>query len=220
MTRFLDRTKAHELRKQGKSYSQIKKELGISKSTLSQWLRKYPLSKEQIDVLQGKSVVRIEKYRQTMQRKRNDRFNISYENEKVKLMPLSKRDLYIAGLFLYWGEGTKGDNSTVSLNNTDPNVVKFFLLWLTDCLNVPKNSIRVTVHLYEDMEINDSLNYWSNTLGIQRSQFIKPYIKKSLRLSIDQKGFGHGTCGLYIYDIAVKTKIRASLKIIADNYLV
>jgi len=218
MTRFLDRRKAYELRQQGKSYSQIKKELGMSKSTLSQWLRKYPLSKEQIDMLRGKSESRIEKYRQTMQKKRLDRFTLCYEKEKMELMPFSKRELFIAGLFLYWGEGVKGDNSTVSLNNTDPDVVKFYLLWLTECLNIQREMIKVIVHLYEDMEIDDSLDFWSNILNIPRSQFIKPYIKKSTRLSIDQKGYGHGTCGLYLYNIEIKNRIRAGLKIITDNY--
>jgi len=43
MARFQDKEKALALRKQEMSYSQIKSILGISKSTLSSWLRDYPL---------------------------------------------------------------------------------------------------------------------------------------------------------------------------------
>jgi transposase-like protein len=216
MTRFLDRRKAFELRKQGKSYSQIKKELGMSKSTLSEWLRKYPLTKEQIDALRGKSEVRIEKYRETMRLKRQNRFYSYYQREQKYLLPLTHKELLVAGLFLYLGEGVKGDNCTVSLNNTDPVVVKFYLKWLIKCLKVSKSKIKVAVHLYEDMDIEKSLRYWSSYLDIPRIQFIKPYIKKSDRTQIDQKGFGHGTCGLYIYDIKLKTRISASIKALTD----
>jgi len=38
MARIIDKQKAIKLRKQGKTYGQIRQELGISKSTLSDWL--------------------------------------------------------------------------------------------------------------------------------------------------------------------------------------
>ena len=52
MARFKDHEKALALRKQEISYSQIKKILGVSKSTLSDWLHKFPLSEEKIRELQ------------------------------------------------------------------------------------------------------------------------------------------------------------------------
>lgn len=51
MARVIDRQRATELRKQGKTYGQISKELGITKSTLSDWLGNYPLSEKQLDLL-------------------------------------------------------------------------------------------------------------------------------------------------------------------------
>jgi transposase-like protein len=51
MARVIDRQRAIELRKQGKTHGQIKKELGINKSTLSGWLSEYPLSEKQLDLL-------------------------------------------------------------------------------------------------------------------------------------------------------------------------
>lgn len=48
MTKILEKQKAINLRKKGYSYSQIKEELGTSKSTLSAWLCDMPLSKERI----------------------------------------------------------------------------------------------------------------------------------------------------------------------------
>ena len=60
MARFKGHQKALTLRKQGMSYGQIKKILKISKSTLSDWLKNYPLTEERIRELQKNETV-IEK---------------------------------------------------------------------------------------------------------------------------------------------------------------
>ncbi len=222
MAKREERVRALRLRRQGKSYSQIKKEIGVSKSTLSCWLRTYPLNKKQIEKLmklRATSEVRIERYRETMRKKREKRIRNFYEEEKKELLPLGKKEFYIVGLFLYWGEGVKGIyNSIVGLNNTDPQVLKFFYDWLTIGLGIPKKKIKVCLHLYSDMDIEKEKNYWSEKLGISLTRFYKPYIKKSTRKGITHKGFGHGTCGLRVLDARVKEKIMMGIKIVADQY--
>jgi transcriptional regulator with XRE-family HTH domain len=219
MAKIKKRQKALELRiKKKMSYSQIKKILGVSKSTLSYWLRNYPLSKERIRELRDWSEVRIEKFRQTMKVKREKRLKRLYEEEKRIWLPFLKRELYVAGLFLYWGEGVKALKSSVSLNNTDPKVVKFYLYWITKALKIPKRKIKVYVHLYSDMDINKALNFWSKELKIPLSQFNKPYVKSSKKANIDHRGFGHGTCGLIVNDVRLKEKIMMGIEAVADYY--
>lgn len=219
MTRLKDRHKALELRKQGKSYSQIKQELSLSKSTLSAWLRKYPLSREQIRQLRDISATRIEKFRQTMQRKRQTRFKQCYQEEKEKWLPLSQREFFLAGLFLYWGEGAKGFNSVVSLNNTDPKVIKFFCRWMIEGLGIPKQRIKIILHIYQDMDLEKITNYWSRLLDFPKEQFIKPFVKNSKKIDIDQKGFGQGTCTLYFYNARLKERILLGIEAIADKFM-
>lgn len=74
------------------------------------------------------------------------------------------------------------------------------------------------VHLYDDMDKEESLNYWSRELKIPRSQFSRPYIKKSKRENIDQKGHGHGTCNLVFCDVRLKERMMMGIKAIADRY--
>lgn len=216
MARVEDRRRALELRKEGKSYSQIKSELGISKSTLSEWLRKYPLSNDQIRLLRAVNPIRIERYRQTMQRKRDKKLKEYYLEAEKFLLPLTKKELFIAGLFLYWGEGGKTSRGTLSINNTDPYVLKFSLFWMRKALLIPKERIKVYLHLYSDMNIHEELVYWSEELNIPLSQFMKPYIKQSKKADLDQKGFGHGTCGLRVLDTIIKEKTLMSIKVAAD----
>ncbi|MFA5230028.1 MAG: helix-turn-helix domain-containing protein [Candidatus Paceibacterota bacterium] len=101
MAKLKDHKNALVLRKAGKSYSQIKRLLGVSKSTLSAWLKDYQLSRQDLDRLVYKNEVRIEKYRQTMQNKRTDRLQKIYSEQKNIISTLSNREIFIAGLFLY-----------------------------------------------------------------------------------------------------------------------
>ncbi|MDO8470137.1 MAG: helix-turn-helix domain-containing protein [bacterium] len=218
MTRVKDKQRALALRKEGKSYSQIKKELGVSKSTLSYWLCGLPLSKERVRALRDWNEVRIERYRETMFRKKELRLQVVYESQKDEIFPFSKRDLYIAGLFLYWGEGSKTRVSELEVANTDPAVPKFFIYWTTHCLNLEKEKIRVHLHLYSDMNIESEIAYWSHALKLPREQFTKPYIKKNSSQSINRGTFGHGTCTIKISNARVAEKILQGLKAVREKF--
>ena len=145
------RIRATNLRLAGKSYSQIKKELKVSKSTLSYWLRNYPLSKKQLDKLVYKNERRIERFRNTMRLKRENRLKKVYKKEKQEILPLTSRETYIGGLFLYWGEGGKTAKTRTAFSNTNPEMIKFILYWLIKILNISKEKIIVRLYLYKGL---------------------------------------------------------------------
>lgn len=219
MVKLSEKIQALALRKEGKSYSQIRNVVKVSKSTLSNWLGDYPLSKERIRVLQALSEQRIENFRKTMLRKRELRLTEVYNKEKKKWLPLSRRELFLAGLFLYWGEGTKASRGELVISNTDPRVINFSLYWFTKILKVPKNKIKLLVHLYKDMDVKKELLFWSKLTKITLSQFRKPYIKKTSVKSINYKGaFGHGTCNIRVADTRLREKIIMAIKAMGDYY--
>ena len=176
MVKIKERRIALLLRKEGKSYSQIKKQLHLSKSTLSRWLGKYPLSKERISELRDNNQQRIESFRNTMFKKKENKMLGYYKEQQKKLLPLTNRELFFAGLFLYWGEGNKATPSVVSINNTDPEVLKFTLFWFIKSLQIPKNKIKAFLHLYRDMNVHEQMNFWSKTLNLSLDHFDKPFI--------------------------------------------
>jgi hypothetical protein len=219
MSKYKLRQKAIKLRLKGMSYNQIKPLLGVSKSSLSLWLQDYPLSEERLRSLRDFSEVRIEKFRQTMQVKREKRFAETYQKEKAKHLPLSNRELFIAGLFLYWGEGMKGLKRSLALYNTNPQMMKFGLYWYIKILKIPPEKIKIRLHLYSDMNIKKETAFWSKELKFPLSRFFNPYIKKSKKADIKYKGgFGHGTCGLIVNDVFLKERVMAALQAIADYY--
>ncbi len=216
MARYKEKSKAIALRKKGYSYSQIKEKLGISKSTLSGWLQPYPLSEKRIRELTADSPKRIERYINTMRKKREEGFSIAFEKAKKDIGKITDRELFVAGFFLYWAEGGKTNNNTVTLTNTDPTMLHTYLKWLK-LLGIEKDKIKVKLHLYKDMDINKEVLFWSKELGIKKENFRKTWVKDSNMSNLNYKNnFGHGTCNLILDNTETARYVLMGIKFIAN----
>ncbi|HRY62289.1 MAG TPA: helix-turn-helix domain-containing protein [Candidatus Paceibacterota bacterium] len=217
MARKIEKQKALELREQGKSYSEIKSILCVNKSTLSGWLKDLPLSAEKIAELRDNNPKRIENFRKTMAAKKEARLSASFEKASRDVGKLSDRDIFIGGLFLYWGEGSKRDKGGISFTNTNPDMIKYFVRWLV-LMGFRRDQLKVNLHLYSDMNAGEAINYWSKELKIKRAQFRRPYIKKTESKNIKYKsGFGHGTCSVILEKQEMNDYILSALKYLAQG---
>ncbi len=212
------KSKAIRMRKEGASYSQIKEKLNVSKSSLSLWLHDMPLPEKRLRELRDWNAVRIERFSNTMRHKRENRWTEVRKCAAKDIGTLNKRELFLAGLFLYWGEGAKTMPASTSLSNTDPAMIRFFIQWL-ELLGVPRNRLRVYVHLYSDMNVQRELRYWSKVLDLPLTSFRKPYVKTSNRsgLSYPQK-FTHGTCNLIYGNRDIAEYVRMALDYVRDEF--
>lgn len=216
--RLKERQRALELRKEGNSYSQIKQILGINKGTLSSWLKDHPLSEEQKRNLGSR---RIENYISTRRKNREIILEKIYLNQKRKLLPLTHKQLLVAGLCLYWGEGSKSNINELRIANTDPSVIKAGMYWLERVFSVPRSKLTVRLHLYRDMDVQKETAFWSKLLNLPPQSFKKPYVKDSLLTNVTYKnGFGHGTCNLMLYDGKVSKQVFAGLRVFREYFLV
>ena len=206
---------AIKMRTEGASYSQIKEKTKVSKGTLSYWLKDMPLSKERIRELRDVSPKRIESYRNTMRKKKETRLDGVFKNVSNNLKDFSEREFYIAGLFLYWGEGGKTKESEISMSNTDPAVLKFFLKWI-EILGSNKSRVKVRIQIYKDMDPEKEIMFWSKELGLKKIQFRKTYIKDSNRLLNYKHQFSHGTCNLHLCSRDVCDEVMMGLKYIRE----
>ena len=126
--------------KENLSYTQIRKRLGVPKSTLSYWLRGFPLSEERILELrrQGwkKAEAKIERFCAAMRKKKELKEREIFNKYKKRFDKLSKDTFFVAGLMLYLGEGDKKNYNRISLANTDPEIIKFFIKWMVDFFDI------------------------------------------------------------------------------------
>lgn len=218
MVRVLVRQEAIRLRRLGKSFTYIRKRLNVAKGSLSYWISDIKLTKKQSQKIQKEGLARrVEKYIKTRKEQRKKIFDAFCEIEKSRLLPLDKKDFLIAGLFLYLGEGSKSSWWETGISNSNPTIIKFTIFWLTKILRVPKNKIRIYLHLYKNMHIKKELHFWSKITKIPLGQFRKPYIKKTSSRAIDYFTFGHGTCNVLVSGKNIKHKIMAGIRVILDG---
>jgi len=207
------------------SYSAIRKRVPVAKSTLSAWLRQFPLSKERIAELKKKGwskfEVKVERYRATMREKREKKDKEEYEKYFKYFNKKMPHDVFLSsGLMLYLAEGSKTSNYTVSLANTEPRVIKFFIKWICEFFEVEKDKLRVHLHLYEHMDIEKEEKFWKNELGFGKHQFYKPYITKNKKASfLYKESFRHGTCSVMLSNTIIKRKIMMAVKAYTDVIL-
>lgn len=210
--------RALELRKKGWSYSAIKKELGIAKSTASAWLNRYPLTHDQLDKLQFHNEHRIEAFRATMAKKKQALFDLAVQKQKLFIGNLTEKELYLTGLALYWGEGGKTQYSSLTFANTDPRMIRFFLAWLRQAIHYPSEHIKIKLHLYKDMNVDIETKYWSQVTGFGSEHFSKPYIKETTLRGLTYKTRGHGTCNVIACGLKFARPVFAGMEFLASKY--
>jgi len=206
------------------SYTEIRKRLGVPKSTLSYWLREFPLSKKRILELRRrgwkKAEAKIERFRATMRKKRELKDREIYNKYRKRFKKLSRNALFVAGLILYLGEGNKRAYTEIALANTDHKIIKFFIRWLNEFLKIPKEEMKAGLHLYENMDIEKEKEFWKNELGFQENQFYKPSIRKLKKASFSYKEPSrHGTCALYVSGVERKRELMMAIKAFLDYYI-
>src|SRR3989338_2189855 len=102
-----ERTKARELRYQGFSLKQIASTLNVSKGSVRAWVRDIELSDDILANFKTKMRLGREKSRITRLSNIAIRSKELYSKCKDEILPFSNRDLWIAGIMLYAGEGYK-----------------------------------------------------------------------------------------------------------------
>src|SRR5262245_36571464 len=120
----IEREKARELRRAGKSIKEIAREVGVSPGTVSVWVRDIPLTKEQFLALQSRPKLHIYKAIQGHRDRRDQRYQEYYKEAELEFEKLIKNPLYVLGLGLYIGEGYKYNDNAVGVGNADPKVIR------------------------------------------------------------------------------------------------
>ncbi len=201
--------KAINLRKQGRTYSEIMKEVPVAKSTISLWLRDVGLSVVRKQILTEKR--RLAQLRGAEAQKRNrikrQTDIIGYAKKEVGNM--TERELWLIGTALYWAEGSKEKEfrpgTRVSFSNSDPQMIMLYLKWLKICTKVSWNDVSADLYIHESHRPNVGLvlDKWSEILSVPKSFFKAVYYKRN-KINTKRKNTGALYLGL------LRVNIRAS----------
>jgi len=167
--KVVERQQARRLRRTGLPLAEIAVRLGVSKSSVSLWVR---------DVSFDAPVVRSARGRRrnpnALQRRKQGEIERLLEEGRIRIGRLSEREFLVAGIALYAGEGSKRDGA-VKFANSDPRMVAFYCAWLRRFFQIDETRLRLRLYLHQGLDLDASIAFWSELTGIPPSQFQKPY---------------------------------------------
>ncbi|SRR5260221_1838223 len=175
------------LRILGLSLNEIQRKMNIPRTTIRDWIADIALTEEQKEVFKERILQELQKGRIEAQKiqkeKRLVKENVLKKEALEEIGLLNKRDIFIAGIALYWGEGFKNKHEhRLGFCNSDPLMMKFYVRWLEICLQIKRIDLvaRVTVNKSYEKQIDGIEEYWSDFLEIPITQFTKPFYQNSI----------------------------------------
>lgn len=177
------RARALKLRLRGRSYSEIQKELGVAKSTLSGWFKDVVLSDMAKTRLASRTRIGAEvfiKLNKAQTHHARERVALIRARSRQTIRPFSQADLRILGAALYWAEGYKRPivrdgrevtSHAVSFLNSDPDMIRLFIVFLERSLGVSRSDIRATMRLYSHINEEEARRYWMRATELPAEQF-------------------------------------------------
>ena len=192
------RRKARELREQGLAYRDIAAALGVSKSSVSLWVRDMPrparLSREECAKRQADAVAaywaaerpRREAVRQAIRADAAERIGL-----------LTERDVLVAGAIAYWCEGSKSKpyrrSNRVIFINSDPQLIRFYLRFLR-LAGVAQDQLAFRLSIHQSADVASAQEFWLDVTRAPPAQFRLPTLKwhnpRTVRLNVGEAYHG------------------------------
>jgi predicted transcriptional regulator len=177
-----ERAKARELRQQGLGYNQIAAELGVSKSSVSLWVRDLPrpepLSYEE---RRRRAAEGVRRYWAAERPVREAEREAASAAAAAQIGRLNDREILIAGAIAYWCEGTKNKpyrrSDRVVFMNSDPALIGMFVRFL-DVAGVHRDRLIYQVQIHETADADAAQSFWLNATGAGIEQFRRPTLKR------------------------------------------
>lgn len=188
--------KAIELRRKGLSYGEIKKEVNVSKSTLSYWLKDVSLTEEQKKRLYTKNIAIMARGAQGQRERRKREVSKILEDAAKEIQnPVAPETYKILGAALYWAEGSKSNG--LKITNSDPHLILFMVRWFEKVFQISPKNLKAWLNIYPQQNDLEIKQFWSRLTGIPLERFGKSFIKP-LNKNYKKNNLYYGTISIKV----------------------
>jgi transcriptional regulator with XRE-family HTH domain len=174
------RLRARELRAAGATYPDIAAQLGVSKSSVSLWVRDMPGPPRQAAAVRHARRMGSDYWVAENARRDAAREEVKVEAAR-EIGALSARELLLVGAALYWAEGSKDKvyarRERLVFINSDVRVIRTYLAWLAAMqIDPERRSFRLSIH--ESADVSAATEFWSEAIGVAVACFRKASLKR------------------------------------------
>jgi predicted transcriptional regulator len=202
-------------REQGLSIKEIEKRLGVSRSSVSIWVRDIELTPAQHARLLRQNPAH------NRQRAGHAAWSALRREQRLRCQEHGRRlarradAFHAAGCMLFWAEGAK-ERDSVHLANSDPEMLRFFIAFLRRYYAVPDAKFRVRCNLFADHleRQRDVEDHWLDAVDLPRSCLIRStvntYSRHSQRKRLNM--LPYGTCRLTVNSVDVAQSLFGAIQ--------
>lgn len=206
------------LRNEGFSVGRIAVCVGLSKSTVSSWVRGTVISDEVRQELARRKIQGGAKGREVMSAIRALRIR-DYESDArsmfFRMFSGDARDLWsFTAAMLFWCEGGKRQLGNLCFINSDPAMIAIFLRALRNGFDLDESKFRPLLHVHEYHDIAKQISYWSGITGIPKERFSKPYLKPNTGTR-KREGY-QGCLSIRYNDASLARRLSAMYHVFSD----
>ena len=152
--KLVEQQRARELRADAWTLQDIATELGVSKSSVSLWVRDVEFTPRPRNRGHPSMTPHPWHLRKLAEIERCRREGVE------RIGQLSEREFLVLGLALYAGEGGKTQGE-VRFANSDPSMILVFITWLRRFFEVDELRLRMRLYLHEDLDLEAAVEFWS-----------------------------------------------------------
>ena len=175
-----EKQRAVELRKKGYSYRDILKEVNVSKSSISLWLQKLPLTDIEKKYLKSRhdSNISLGRIRAATANRSNrlQRDKELFGEARDEFQKFSADPFFHVGIALYWAEGAKRD-STFAFVNSDEEMMMVMVMWIEKFLKISREVFSTRLYIHKPYAHERCEEFWSKKTGIPIRNFRKTVYK-------------------------------------------
>lgn len=181
------RETAVAMRREGRSYREIREVVGVSKGTLSLWLRDVPLTEDQRLALALRAPASATRRARAIRASAAQRRARIQDEARAQIANLSESELFVAGVVAYWAEGTKNKpwrtGARVSFLNSDPAMILLFLRWLA-LVGVEAERLQFRLNIHESADVAAAEAFWAEVVGVPVQAFDRTTLKRHNPLTV------------------------------------
>ena len=188
-------------REEGASIKDIAHRVGVSKSSVSLWVRDIELTPKQHAALAARNVAYNRQMSGTWKQAATRRAERMEYQEHGRAIARFGDPVFAAACMLYWAEGAR-DRNSLKFTNSDPEMVRFFVGFLRERFDVGPAAISVTCNLFADhLERQREIEqFWLDVAGLPASCLRKSSVNVYSKYSQKKRRnkLPYGTCRINV----------------------
>lgn len=186
----------------GKSMAEIAKKLDCSIHKIVYWMDKYKIKRRSPS---NAAYVKANP--------NGDPFRIKYN--------LTPGDKFLFGIAigLYLGEGNKVTQTSLRIANSDPKILKLFILFLHNICRLDPKRISASIVCFNDTDPEMTRTYWANQLSISSKKFGKITQIPTQGKGTYRRKSKFGVCTIQANNVKLSKWFRKQLEITGSKLL-